>query len=443
MTPDNSKTELAALRNIVAAEQANRQRLEAVLHEQQELLSGVVEQMPPALVARFEALQQKLLRESSSLHELSDAAPAEHFKDASGSHIPLHEAQATSQLFNSHILAIFERLQVGVCVVSADSEQILYANHLLQSALGEQLAGAAWRSILSEQQAYTPLANLLDANMEHPAMELLFAGERWKLVSFSEIPWQDLPSAILMVATDISALKEAAALREDVNLIMQHDLKSPLAGIISLPTLLAESPRITEHERDMLLAISASGRRMQEMINASLLLFQLEHGEYELSPQPVAIAEVLTQVQMDFQDLFNQKHVALSQHYMDEESAFVVAGDATLLYSCLANLVKNALEASPRGAQVTVTISTDSPLQHGKADRTTIRIHNFGLVPEGVRKDFFKKYATEGKQRGTGLGTYSAALVVRAHGGTIQMETGEHTGTAVTLTLQGSTPAVI
>ena len=64
-------------------------------------------------------------------------------------------------------------------------------------------------------------------------------------------------------------------------------------------------------------------------------------------------------------------------------------------------------------------------------------IANKGAVPESVRERFFEKYATAGKARGTGLGTYSARLIALSHGGDIAMAT-DDAGTVVTVRLPAS-----
>ena len=56
-------------------------------------------------------------------------------------------------------------------------------------------------------------------------------------------------------------------------------------------------------------------------------------------------------------------------------------------------------------------------------------------MPVKIRKQFFDKYATFGKKHGTGLGTYSARLMVEAQKGEISMETSEEQGTTITVTL--------
>jgi K+-sensing histidine kinase KdpD len=68
-------------------------------------------------------------------------------------------------------------------------------------------------------------------------------------------------------------------------------------------------------------------------------------------------------------------------------------------------------------------------------DRVWVAIHNDGAVPRAIRDRFFEKYATCGKRGGTGLGAYSARLIVANLGGDIAMLTGDDQGTTLLLTL--------
>ena len=64
-----------------------------------------------------------------------------------------------------------------------------------------------------------------------------------------------------------------------------------------------------------------------------------------------------------------------------------------------------------------------------------IDIHNIGMIPDDIRSRFFDKYITSGKKRGTGLGTYSALVIARSHGGNITFETSKQQGTTLSVTL--------
>jgi len=67
-----------------------------------------------------------------------------------------------------------------------------------------------------------------------------------------------------------------------------------------------------------------------------------------------------------------------------------------------------------------------------------IDIMNIGVVPAEIRSRFFDKYVTTGKFKGTGLGTYSAKMMIKAQGGDITMHTSdEDSKTIVTILLPG------
>ncbi|MCP4757778.1 MAG: ATP-binding protein, partial [Proteobacteria bacterium] len=70
-----------------------------------------------------------------------------------------------------------------------------------------------------------------------------------------------------------------------------------------------------------------------------------------------------------------------------------------------------------------------------KDDSVRIAIHNAGAIPEEIRDTFFDKYVTFDKMGGTGLGTYSAKLMVETIGGGIGLETSAKDGTTITVTL--------
>ena len=57
-----------------------------------------------------------------------------------------------------------------------------------------------------------------------------------------------------------------------------------------------------------------------------------------------------------------------------------------MLFSLFANLVKNAIEASPEAEHITIFLD--------KRETAMISIHNQGAVPKEIRDKFFDKYVT-------------------------------------------------
>ncbi len=220
-------------------------------------------------------------------------------------------------------------------------------------------------------------------------------------------------------------LEENARLREDVERISRHDLKTPLNSIIGAARLLRDDSRLTGDQRELLGVLQRSALRMLEMVNLSLGLFRMETGSYDFRPQAVDVRQVVTRVLVDLHSYADAHSVLL--HWQDTDATPVYArAEELLCYSILANVVKNAVEAAGAGHQVTVTLQRGDPL--------AIEVHNPGEVPAGIAQRFFEKYVTAGKSGGTGLGTYSARLMARAQGGELRMHTGAP-GTTLTLSL--------
>ncbi|MBF0626253.1 MAG: hybrid sensor histidine kinase/response regulator [Magnetococcales bacterium] len=232
-------------------------------------------------------------------------------------------------------------------------------------------------------------------------------------------------SAIQLAHAQNESLLRAAHLREDVDRILRHDLKSPLQGILGAADLLREEG-LREEQRSLVDMIEAAGYRMLDMINSSLDLYKMEIGRYQPHPHPVTPIPLLHKVLAEAAQQIKANH--LTTTIQCQEKRLLIHGEESLCYSLFGNLIKNAVEASPRGATVTITLERDG-------QRVRIAIHNQGAVPPEIRPVFFEKYITAGKSHGTGIGTYSARLMTETQGGTIAFTTSEEQGTTVTVWL--------
>ena len=226
-------------------------------------------------------------------------------------------------------------------------------------------------------------------------------------------------------------LLEAAKLKEEVDHITRHDLKNPLTNIIFTPQMLVHDENLTDEQKKLLMQVEESGLAMLNMINLSLDLFKMERGSYALQAVEVNMAAITRRIFREHGVTAESMDVPLrlmvNGSDTDTDTAFAVNGEELLLYSMLANLIKNSLEATPENSPVTVS------LIHDKGAK--IAVHNMGAIPLEIRDNFFEKFATSGKTMGSGLGTYSAKLIAETHKGMIAFETGEQEGTTVTVSL--------
>jgi CheY-like chemotaxis protein len=219
-----------------------------------------------------------------------------------------------------------------------------------------------------------------------------------------------------------------------VERIARHDLKTPLASIASVPRLLRERRKLDSREAELVGMVERAARRVLSMVNLSLDLYRMEEGTYRLRPQAVDLGAIVETVARELQGHAESKQLRLVLD-LPAEPAYA-EGEELLCYSTVANLLKNALEASPDAGEVRVTLRRPAT-----GESVVLAMHNSGAVPEAVRSQFFSKYATFGKRGGTGLGAYSARLMARVQHGELQMDS--HGGrTTLTLRLPVWTAAV-
>lgn len=231
---------------------------------------------------------------------------------------------------------------------------------------------------------------------------------------------------------DISERKRVEGLRQDVERMVRHDLRSPTLAVQTLFVMLSRADNLTEDQRELLESVKASSVRMLNIIDMSRNLYFMEEGSYRLTPADVDLLPIVNSIITELGQFIRTKRinifVSVEERAVDEGETFTIESEEMLCYALLTNLLKNALEASPEEENVELDFSRQS-------GRVVIRVHNMGVIPESIRGTFFQKYVTLGKATGTGLGTYNAWLITRSLEGEISFETSESGGTTLAVSL--------
>jgi PleD family two-component response regulator len=228
------------------------------------------------------------------------------------------------------------------------------------------------------------------------------------------------------LAGQVENLMELMELREGVERITRHDLKNPLGAIINRSEGMLESTYLGMEQRRDLELIRESSYNILGMINRSLDLYKMEVGTYVFKPQPLDLVQLTLKVVKDAR--INAREQKIDVLYESPETCIVLA-EELLCFSLLGNLIKNAIEATPMGGKISVRVSS-AENQQGQ-----VAIHNPGAIPQSIRENFFDKYVTQGKEQGTGLGTYSARLMAKIQQGDLTFVTDDVTGTTLTLSI--------
>ncbi len=207
---------------------------------------------------------------------------------------------------------------------------------------------------------------------------------------------------------------------ESVGARVAHELKNPLAAIKALVQLAASTPH--EEKRVQRLAIaSAEIERMESVLRAYLTF---ERPLEELHATPVDLGTLAAEAVALLDDRAGEAGVALAC----APEPVVAAVDARRLRSALIDLVSNAVEASARGARVTVTVrAADAGAEIEVADEGR------GMSPTELARVGTPFYTT--REGGTGLGVVLARQTVTQHGGALRFDSAPGRGTRVTLTI--------
>ena len=224
------------------------------------------------------------------------------------------------------------------------------------------------------------------------------------------------------------ALRESIRLREEVERMSRHDLKTPLNSVIAVSRLLRQTAKLSREDEELLGIVERAGYRILSMVNLSLDLFKMEQGSYQFRPQAVDLSEVARKVAADLESQAASKDVVIN---LKQSGHATARAEEILSYSMLANLVKNAIEAAPEGGVVTVTVE-------GAGDTVSVHIHNAGEISPQGRPHFVAKYVTTGKHGGVGLGAYSARLMARVQEGEITMHSEAEAGTTLSVRLRSA-----
>src|SRR6056297_519580 len=184
---------------------------------------------------------------------------------------------------------------------------------------------------------------------------------------------------IVHIARDITAQKRVKQLRNDMERIVRHDLKSPLNGIIGGSQLLLDYESPTAQQRAILEAIHSSGNSILKMIDNSMSLYKMEEGLYEIERSWLDVAALFRRLSARWTALKKAKQVELlfilNGSELNSSSQYNIHAEEQTLESLLTNLIENAIEAAPEKTTVTVQIKpTDAGF--------LFDIHNFGVIPE-------------------------------------------------------------
>ena len=235
-----------------------------------------------------------------------------------------------------------------------------------------------------------------------------------------------LEETIAELHEQIEERKRVESVKQQVERIIRHDLRNPLNGILGAAQLL-DRYDLPDDQQQLVQIILQSGYKLNEMLSTSIDIVRMEEGQYILDPIETDLRSVIDGVVDELKQLALEKGVCVQVESTVEQA--LVDGEKLYLENLFANLLRNAIEASPAESTVSVRIDAPETDNADESDSYRVVIHNESAVPAEIRGRVFDRYVTLGKPNGSGIGTYVARLIARVHGGDVSFDTSEEAGT--------------
>ncbi len=238
--------------------------------------------------------------------------------------------------------------------------------------------------------------------------------------------------AVVLLLRDVTRLTELDRLKSEFVMTASHELRTPLTSIGMSIDLLLEGAvkKLNEKEQELLLAAHEDLQRLKVFVNNLLDLSKIEAGKMEMEFSSIPVYQLLEKVVNVFKNQAEKEGVSLSLN-APEELPNVKADDHKIAW-VLNNLISNALHYTPREGHIKL-------FAESFASYVQISVRDDGPgIPYEYQSKIFDKFVQVKSDKaigGSGLGLAICREVVRAHGGTIWIDSVPGYGSTFTFTL--------
>ena len=323
------------------------------------------------------------------------------------------------EALSERLSLLLNALPAGVVVLDSQSV-VCEANPVARSMFGDELHGRNWALLVSERLLETASPDEWQLGSRRVAI----AGSPLDSAGGQLLLIHDITSAHELKA-DLERSQRLAAMGE-MAASLAHQLRTPLATALLYSSNLAQ-PELTDAARLRFASKATEQLRRLERLIQDVLLFA--RGE-SIGRDVIPALGLVSDVAQTMEPLCQEKGVLLEVRNGAGEA--IITGSRKALSGALINLLENALQACEalppgRGRIVLAAERADRQL------RIRVTDTGGGIAPENRERIFEPFFTTRGQ--GTGLGLAIALGVVRAHGGTIELDSAPGAGSEFVLVL--------
>jgi len=196
---------------------------------------------------------------------------------------------------------------------------------------------------------------------------------------------------------------------------LAHDMRTPLANVISSSQITLSRARTTDEYEALIESNIEECERLQRMIENMLFLARTDNARQHLKTVELDAGSELRRLASYFHALADEAGV-----HIDVHGEAPVVADATLFRRAVSNLASNALEHAEAASTIELAVST----QGGYA---VVEVTNRGVAipPEQVERIFERFYRIDssrhGAARNAGLGLAIVKSIIELHRGKVEV----------------------
>ena len=327
--------------------------------------------------------------------------------------------------------AILSGMVEGVLVVDRQG-RLQLVNRAAQQMLRVEpsAAGRSYVEVIRHPDIAAQLTAALHGE-EIGGQELTLARDPGRTLLTRAAPVTGPSGGAVLVLHDITDLRRADQIRRDFVANVSHELRTPLTAIRGYVEALLDEPADAESTRKFLEIIARHSTRMERLVKDLLRLARLDARQEALETARCDMKQIFSAVTADLAPTIEDKRQRITLDVPAE--ARHVEGDPAKLHDIVRNLVENAVNYSPEGAEVRLGAA-----QEDSTYTITVADSGPGIPPEDLTRVFERFYRVDksrSRPGGTGLGLAIVKHLVELHGGEAEAENRPEGGAVFTVKL--------
>ena len=247
---------------------------------------------------------------------------------------------------------------------------------------------------------------------------IILAGMFYIVVSLEEdrrLHSNLMRSQLATLENAVARVTSESQTKNDFIAVLAHELRNPLAPIMSSIEFLQLKPNREKEEVDMLAMMEDRMQTVRRLLDDLLDISRIAEGKFTLRKETIDVENVARRAVVSSSHHFKNRHQSFT--FKAPKSPLLIEGDAVRLEQVVSNLLTNASKYSDSGAQITLTLE-----RKDKQANITVTDNGIGIDPElleHVFTPFHQLDLGDRSRKGLGIGLALVRSFVEMHDGQV------------------------